>query len=131
MGRDAATTFVREVMTTEVVVVRPERDLDELEAIGGERRLEGRVDGRFLGDVAVGVLLEPVEDFREAAAFAGLYFFAVPFPLIIAAAAAAGVALQRALPGVFQPSGHPAPAASRQGGTGPAGGAPAGGRPPV
>ena len=56
-----------------------------------------------------------------AAAFAGLYFFSVPFPLIIAAAAAAGAALQRKLPGVFQPSGHPAPAASQSGGTGPAG----------
>lgn len=61
-----------------------------------------------------------------AAAFAGLYFLAVPFPLIIAAAAAAGVALQRKLPGVFQPSGHPVPVASQSGGTGPDGG-----RPPV
>jgi CBS domain-containing protein len=38
-GRDAATTFVREVMTAEVIVVRPERELDEIEAILKHHRI--------------------------------------------------------------------------------------------
>jgi CBS domain-containing protein len=38
-GRDAAVTLVREVMTTEVVVVRPERDIDEIEVILKQRRI--------------------------------------------------------------------------------------------
>ena len=32
-GRDAATTTVREVMTTDVIVVRPDREIDEIESI--------------------------------------------------------------------------------------------------
>ncbi len=43
------------------------------------------------------------------AAFAGIHFFSIPFPLIIAAAAAAGIVLQRALPGVFGPLRHAIP----------------------
>lgn len=38
-GRDAATTLVREVMTTEVIVIRPERDLDEIETILKQHRI--------------------------------------------------------------------------------------------
>ncbi|MEK7283154.1 MAG: chromate efflux transporter, partial [Acidobacteriota bacterium] len=40
------------------------------------------------------------------AAFVGIYFLSIPFPLIVAAAATAGKALQRALPRVFRPAGH-------------------------
>ncbi|MCL4809242.1 MAG: CBS domain-containing protein [Thermoanaerobaculia bacterium] len=32
-GRDAASTLVRDVMTTEVIVVKPDREVDEIEAI--------------------------------------------------------------------------------------------------
>ncbi|MBI1950114.1 MAG: chromate efflux transporter [Acidobacteria bacterium] len=55
------------------------------------------------------------------AAFAGIHFLSIPFPLIIAAAATAGIALQRALPGALGPprhavpAGHAAPAAARPG----------------
>ena len=38
-GRDAAATFVREVMTTEVIVIRPERDIDEIETILRDHRI--------------------------------------------------------------------------------------------
>jgi CBS domain-containing protein len=38
-GRDAAATLVRDVMTTEVIVVRPDRDLDEIETILRDRRI--------------------------------------------------------------------------------------------
>jgi CBS domain-containing protein len=38
-GRDAAATLVREVMTTEVIVVRPDRDVDEIETILRDRRI--------------------------------------------------------------------------------------------
>jgi chromate transporter len=41
-----------------------------------------------------------------AAAFVAIYFFAVPFPLIVAAAAGAGALLARALPEVFTPCGQ-------------------------
>ena len=61
------------------------------------------------------------------AAFVGICFLSIPFPLIVAAAAMAGIALQRALPRVFSPAGqavppghaapdaHAAPAASHPG----------------
>jgi len=38
-GRDAATTLVREVMTSEVIVVRPDREIDELESILKDHRI--------------------------------------------------------------------------------------------
>ena len=38
-GRDAATTFVKEVMTVDVIVVRPDREVDEIEAILREHRI--------------------------------------------------------------------------------------------
>jgi CBS domain-containing protein len=38
-GRDASATPVRDVMTAEVLVVRPERDLDEIEAILKHHRI--------------------------------------------------------------------------------------------
>ena len=59
MGRDAATTFVREVMTTEVVVVRPERDLEELEAILRQHRIRHipvAGDRGLLGVLSIGDL---------------------------------------------------------------------------
>ncbi len=49
------------------------------------------------------------------AAFVGIHFLSIPFPLIVAAAATAGIALQRALPRVFRPAGHAAPTASHPG----------------
>ncbi|HKZ26483.1 MAG TPA: chromate transporter, partial [Rubrobacteraceae bacterium] len=39
-------------------------------------------------------------------AFVALYFLSVPFPLVVAAAALAGVLLRRPLPGAFRASGH-------------------------
>lgn len=38
-GRDAATTVVREVMTVDVIVVRPDREIDEIEAILRHHRI--------------------------------------------------------------------------------------------
>lgn len=38
-GRDAAATLVKEVMTADVIVVRPDRDLDEIEAILKDHRI--------------------------------------------------------------------------------------------
>lgn len=38
-GRDAAATLVRDVMTTDVLVVRPEREIDEIEAILMQHRI--------------------------------------------------------------------------------------------
>ena len=38
-GRDAATTIVRDVMTADVIVVRPEREIDEIEAILKHHRI--------------------------------------------------------------------------------------------
>lgn len=40
------------------------------------------------------------------AAFVAIYFLSVPFPLVVAAAALAGVSLQRFLPEVFSTGGH-------------------------
>ena len=38
-GRDAATTIVKDVMTVDVIVVRPDREVDEIEAILREHRI--------------------------------------------------------------------------------------------
>lgn len=38
-ARDAAATLVRDVMTTEVVVVRPERDIEDIETILMQHRI--------------------------------------------------------------------------------------------
>ena len=38
-GRDAATTVVREIMTVDVIVVRPDREIDEIEAILRHHRI--------------------------------------------------------------------------------------------
>ena len=38
-GRDAATTAVRDVMTSDVIVVRPERELDDIEGILMQHRI--------------------------------------------------------------------------------------------
>ncbi|MBI3661116.1 chromate efflux transporter [Candidatus Acetothermia bacterium] len=47
-----------------------------------------------------------------AAAFIAMYFLSIPFPLVIAAAAAGGLILQRWQPTIFQPRGHAAAATS-------------------
>ena len=58
-GRDAATTLVGDVMTSEVIVVRPEREIDEIEAILMQHRIrhlpvageEGLLGMLSIGDV--------------------------------------------------------------------------------
>jgi len=57
-----------------------------------------RIGRRTLSHVVLAML--------AAAAFVAIYFFAVPFPLIVAAAAGAGALLARALPDVFSPRGE-------------------------
>ena len=58
-----------------------------------------KIAGRALGG--------PLHWALAAAAFAALYIFSVPFPLVVAAAALAGLALQRTDDGAAPPSGPP------------------------
>ena len=51
-------------------------------------------------------LRHPVLALVAAAAFAAIHVFAVPFPLIVAAAAGAGILLARIVPGSFAPRGQ-------------------------
>jgi CBS domain-containing protein len=56
-GRDAAATSVRDVMTVEVIVVRPERELDEIEAILKHHRIRHLPvagDAGLLGMLSIG-----------------------------------------------------------------------------
>ena len=58
-GRDPAATLVKDVMTTEVIVVKPEREVDEIEAILMHHRIrhlpvageDGLVGMLSIGDV--------------------------------------------------------------------------------
>jgi CBS domain-containing protein len=58
-GLDAAATRVRDVMTAEVIVVRPDRDVDEIETIMKEHRIRHLPvagDDGLLGMLSIGDL---------------------------------------------------------------------------
>lgn len=58
-GRDAATTIVKDVMTVDVIVVRPDREVDEIEAILREHRIRHvpvAGDQGLLGVLSIGDL---------------------------------------------------------------------------
>ena len=58
-GRDAATTVVKDVMTVDVIVVRPDREVDEIEAILREHRIRHvpvAGDHGLLGVLSIGDL---------------------------------------------------------------------------
>ena len=58
-GRDAAATSVLEVMTVDVIVIRPDREVDEIEAILKERRIRHipvAGDDGLLGMLSIGDL---------------------------------------------------------------------------
>lgn len=59
-------------------------------------------------------LRHPVLLVFAAAAFTALYFFRVPFPLVVVAAAAAGLLMQERWPRVFQSGGHGASGAAER-----------------
>ncbi len=58
-GKDAATTAVRDVMTVDVIVVRPDREIDEIETILKEHRIRHvpvAGDHGLLGVLSIGDL---------------------------------------------------------------------------
>ena len=58
-GKDAASTIVKEVMTVDVIVVRPDREVDEIEAIMREHRIRHvpvAGDHGLLGVLSIGDL---------------------------------------------------------------------------
>lgn len=68
-GRSSRTTLVREIMTTDVVVITPDRDLDEAMAVMTEKRvrhlpvLDG---GRLAGIISIGDAVKHLSAARKA-----------------------------------------------------------------
>jgi len=67
-GRTSKTTQVKEIMTTEVVVVEPARLLEECMAIMSEKRIRHLPvvnEGSVIGLVSIGDLVKQIADDRE------------------------------------------------------------------
>jgi CBS domain-containing protein len=68
LGRTSKTTQVREIMTTEVVVVESARPLEECMAIMSGRRIRHLPvvdEGRLVGIVSIGDMVKQIADDRE------------------------------------------------------------------